>query len=62
MTAVATARGSARARSTHDTQAAAKQAGLEVARRNKSELLVHGRDGKIRERNTYRKAPRKTKR
>lgn len=53
--------GSSRARSTHSTQANATQAGREVARRNESELLVHGRDGQIRARNTYGKDPRRTK-
>ena len=39
--------------STHQTQGAAIDAGRTAAKRNRSELLVHGRDGKIRERNTY---------
>jgi hypothetical protein len=51
----------ARARSTHETQAEARQAAREIARRSKAELLVHGRNGQIRERNTYGKDPRKTK-
>ena len=50
--------GSSRARSTHSTQAEATRAGRDVARRNESELLVHGRDGQIRARNTYGKDPR----
>jgi hypothetical protein len=52
--------GSARARSTHQTQAEARQAARELARRNKVELLVHGRNGQIRERNTYGNDPRRT--
>jgi hypothetical protein len=53
--------GTARARSTHATQAEARQAAREIARRSKSELLVHGRNGRIRERNTYGKDPRTSK-
>jgi Uncharacterized protein conserved in bacteria (DUF2188) len=48
-----------RARSIHDTQAAARAAGRDIARRNKSELLVHGRDGKVRERHSYGHDPRR---
>jgi hypothetical protein len=36
--------GTARARSTHTTQAEARQAAREIARRSKSKLLVHGRN------------------
>ena len=50
-----------RARSTHRTQAEAREAAREIARRNKRELFVHGRDGQIRERNTYGKDPRRTR-
>jgi len=53
--------GSNRARSTHDTQQQAFEAARQVARQNKSELLLHGRNGKIRERNTYGHDPRRTK-
>ena len=53
--------GTARARSTHTNQAEARQAAREIARRSKAELLVHGRNGSIRERNTYGKDPRRTK-
>ena len=53
--------GSSRPRSTHRTQAEARQAARKLARRNKVELLVHGRNGRIRERNTYGKDPRRTK-
>jgi hypothetical protein len=53
--------GTARARSIHKTQAEAAKAGGALARRNKSELLVHGRDGKIRERSTFGHDPRRTK-
>jgi hypothetical protein len=50
-----------RARSTHRTQAAAWKEAKKVARGSKSEALLHGRDGKIRERNTYGQDPRRTK-
>jgi hypothetical protein len=53
--------GSTRASSIHNTQADAAVAGRNIARKNKSELLVHGRDGKIRERSTYGHDPRRTK-
>lgn len=50
-----------RSRSRHTTQAEAARAGREIARRGKRELLVHGRDGRIRERSTYGRDPRKTR-
>jgi hypothetical protein len=53
--------GSSRARSTHDTQAEARTAAREIARRNRSELLVHGRNGQIRERSSYGSDPRRSR-
>jgi hypothetical protein len=53
--------GSTRAQSTYNTQAEAVQAGRAIARRNESELLIHGRDGKIRDRSTFGQDPRRTK-
>jgi hypothetical protein len=53
--------GTARARSIHKTQAEAAKAGRAIARKNNSELLVHGRDGKIRERSTFAHDPRRIK-
>lgn len=50
--------GKGRADSKHGTQGDAIKRGRQVARGNSSELLVHGRDGKIRERNTYGRDPR----
>jgi hypothetical protein len=50
-----------RAIGTHDTQAAAWKQARGIARRNESEALLHGRDGKIRERNTYGRDPRRSK-
>ena len=48
-----------RAKSVHRTQQEAREAAREIARRNKRELFVHGRDGQIRERNTYGRDPRR---
>jgi hypothetical protein len=45
--------GSSRPRSRHDTQAEAISAGRTVARKAKTELLVHRRNGAIRERSSY---------
>jgi uncharacterized protein DUF2188 len=53
--------GANRARSVHRTQAEAREAGREIARRTKRELVVHARNGQIRERNTYGRDPRRTK-
>jgi len=53
--------GSARAPSIHQTQAEATKAARNIARRNQSELLIHGRNGRVRDRSTYGKDPRKTK-
>jgi hypothetical protein len=53
--------GTARARSIHQTQADAARVGSAIARKNRSELLIHGRDGKIRERSTHGHDPRRTK-
>ena len=53
--------GTTRASGTHATQAAAWKQAKEIARKNESEALLHGRDGQIRERNTYRHDPRSTK-
>jgi hypothetical protein len=45
--------GSARATSTHSTQAEAINAATRIARNQKTELYIHGRDGRIRERNSF---------
>lgn len=49
--------GSNRALAVFDTQAKAINRGTVIARRDKVELLIHGRDGKIRERNTFGNDP-----
>ena len=53
--------GSKQASSTHLTQSAAITAGRTQAKRNRAELLVHGRNGRIRERRTYGRDPRHSK-
>lgn len=49
--------GNSRASSTHPTQKGAIDAARDQARKQGSEMIIHGRDGKIRERNTYGKDP-----
>jgi hypothetical protein len=49
--------GSKRASSTHRKQSAAIRAGKRAAKSKRSELYVHGRDGRIREANSYGKDP-----
>jgi hypothetical protein len=53
--------GTGGARSTHKTQAEAAKTARRIARQNKTELLIHGRNGRVRERNTYGRDPRRTK-
>ena len=45
--------GAARATKTFVTQAEAVKYGRTVAKKHHSELIVHGRDGTIKERNSY---------
>ncbi len=49
--------GNGRASSVHETQAQAISAAKQIAINTGSELFVHGRNGQIRERNTYGKDP-----
>ncbi len=49
--------GNDRATSVHETQAEAIQRGREIAQNNNSELFVHGRNGQIRERDSFGKDP-----
>ena len=49
--------GNARATSVHDTQAEAIDAARQTAMRQQSELLIHGRNGQIRERNSFGSDP-----
>ncbi|WP_454752141.1 DUF2188 domain-containing protein [Cupriavidus necator] len=48
-------------RETFDTQAEAIAAGAERAKQTKVELFIHGRDGQIRERNSFGHDPRDVK-
>ncbi|QNR07769.1 MULTISPECIES: DUF2188 domain-containing protein [Staphylococcaceae] len=41
----------------HQTQAEARKHAIEIAKNQKSEVIVHGRDNKIRERNSYGNDP-----
>lgn len=45
--------GSPKATKVFGTQREAIERGREIARNQRSELLIHGRDGRIREKNTY---------
>ena len=49
--------GNERATSVHGTQREAISAAREAAIRQGSEMLIHGENGRIRERNTYGKDP-----
>ena len=47
--------------STHRTQAAAIKAGRTEAKHQSAEHVIHGRDGQIREKNSYGNDPSKSK-
>ena len=49
--------GNSRVTSTHDTQAEAAAAARTIAQHQHSELLIHGRNGQIRERDSYGNDP-----
>ena len=49
--------GSQRATSIHGTQKDAIDAGRKIARNQGSELFIHGRDGRIRDRDSYGNDP-----
>ncbi len=49
--------GNSRATKVVDKQSDAIKIGKKIAQNQNSELLIHGRNGKIRERNTYGKDP-----
>lgn len=49
--------GATRASSTHATQQEAIAAAIQIARNQQTELYIHGRDGRIRERNSYGRDP-----
>lgn len=49
--------GNSRVTSVHETQEQAITRAQEIARNQQSEMFVHGRNGRIRERNTYGNDP-----
>ncbi|AIU82592.1 DUF2188 domain-containing protein [Bacillus velezensis] len=49
--------GNERATSVHDTQKDAINAGRDIARNQKSELVIHGKNGKIRQKDSYGNDP-----
>jgi hypothetical protein len=49
--------GASRAGSVHDTQADAEAAAKATARREGGEVVIHGRDGKIRDADSYGNDP-----
>lgn len=49
--------GNTRDTSHHSTQEDAFEAARDIAQRQKSEVFIHGRDGKIRDRNSYGNDP-----
>lgn len=49
--------GNSRVTSHHSTQAQAERAAREIAINQKSEVLIHREDGRIRERNSYGNDP-----
>lgn len=49
--------GASRASSVEPTQAKAIAKATEIAKSQRSEMFIHGRNGQIRERNTYGKDP-----
>ena len=56
-----TAEGASLPTAVFKTQNAAWERAKSIARRERSEALLHGRDGRIRERNTYGHDPRSSK-
>jgi len=50
--------GTSRAASLHDTQAAAEQAARAQAKRERTELVIKGRDGRIQRRDSFGNDPR----
>lgn len=49
--------GNTKATAIYPTQREARDKAIEIAKNQNSEILVHGRDGKIRERNSYGNDP-----
>lgn len=49
--------GNSRATSVHETQREATEQARDIAQNQSSEVLIHGRNGRIRERNSYGNDP-----
>lgn len=49
--------GNSKATSVHSTQAGAIQQARQIAQNQESEMLIHGQNGQIRERNSYGNDP-----
>lgn len=49
--------GASRVTSTHATQAEAVRVATDIARNQRTELYIHGRDGRIRERSSFGSDP-----
>ena len=49
--------GKSKPSSTHRTQELARQAAVPVAKEKKSEVVIHGTDGKIRDKDSYGRDP-----
>lgn len=49
--------GNQKATSIHSTQSGAAKEAREIAQNQKSEMFIHGKNGQIRERNTYGNDP-----
>jgi uncharacterized protein YdaT len=49
--------GASKASSTHSTQDEAVREATRIARNQRTEVYIHGRDGRIRERNSYGRDP-----
>jgi Uncharacterized protein conserved in bacteria (DUF2188) len=53
--------GASRVSSRHRTQAEADERGRALAKRERVELIIHGRDGRIRQRDSYGNDPPRPK-
>ncbi len=49
--------GNSKLTSVHDTQAKAAKAATQIAQNQQAEVFIHGRDGRIRERNSFGNDP-----
>jgi len=49
--------GNSKATSTHETKTEAVKAGTEIAKNQKAELVIHGRNGRIQDKDSYGNDP-----